>query len=99
MRFIRIKRRSVGIGRKNSGQCDWDAARFEYIQIKTILNLRFEIVLKRYLKRSKLRQRNADQMGGFPHAARINRSMPGGFQQRKQFVESSKAAQFARLLN
>ena len=45
MRFICIERRSVGIERKNSGQCDWDAGMFEYIQIKTILNLRFEIVL------------------------------------------------------
>ena len=39
MRFICSERQSVGIGRKNWGQCDYGAATVESIQIKTILNL------------------------------------------------------------
>jgi hypothetical protein len=36
--FICNERRSVGIERKNFGQCDYRDGMFEYIQIKTILN-------------------------------------------------------------
>jgi hypothetical protein len=31
---------------------------FEYVQIKTILKLKFEIVLNKFCKRSKLMQKN-----------------------------------------
>jgi len=37
---------SVGIERKNWGQCDYGGEMFEYVQIKTILNSEFEIVLR-----------------------------------------------------
>jgi hypothetical protein len=47
---------TCGIERKIGGQCDCSISIFESIQIKTILNYEFEIVLKLYLKRSKSSQ-------------------------------------------
>jgi hypothetical protein len=53
----------VGIEREISGQCDYGAGMFESIQIKSILNRRFEIVLKLHSKRSKLKRGSARQTG------------------------------------
>ena len=39
---------------EKSGQCEYGNAVFEYVQIKTILKLKFEIVLNNVCKRSKL---------------------------------------------
>src|ERR1700704_2263513 len=70
--FVRVmvmQRRTVlkvcGIDRKMGGQCDCGIGIFESIQIKTILNREFEIVLKLYLKRSKSSQGNARESGLF----------------------------------
>jgi hypothetical protein len=61
---------------------------FEYIQIKTILNPWFEIVLKSYLKRSKLKPRNAHKSGLFCVMASEHRPIDAEWlRQRKQFLE------------
>ena len=55
----------------------------EYVQIKTILKLRFEIVLKSVCKRSKLIAETAFKKG-FPAVEDIARSIGAGrFHQRK----------------
>jgi hypothetical protein len=67
VRVIMMQQRTVpkvcGIERKILGQCDCDIGIFESIQIKTILNREFEIVLKLYLKRSKSSSGNARKSG------------------------------------
>jgi hypothetical protein len=67
VRVIVMQRRTVpkvcGIERKIGGQCDCGIGIFESIQIKTILNYEFEIVLNIYLKRSKSSQGNACKSG------------------------------------
>jgi hypothetical protein len=54
---------SVGIERKNSGQCECGNDAFESIQIKMILNPTFEIVLKLLFKSSKLKPIDTDKSG------------------------------------
>jgi hypothetical protein len=86
MRFIYNVRRSVGIERKNSGQCDYGNGMFEYIQITTILILGFEIVLKSYLKRSKWKPRNGYKSGLSSLADSAAIIDAQRLHQRKQFI-------------
>jgi len=50
MRFNCDERWSVGIQRKNQGQCDHGFGLLEYVQIKTIVKSKFEIVLRHGLQ-------------------------------------------------
>jgi hypothetical protein len=52
---------------------------FESIQIKTVLNRRFEMVLKPYSKHSKLNEGNARKSGISALPASVNQSVWSGF--------------------